>query len=116
MAWVGQREIKMRRGWVVEYKDETVICEDEMPWKKLPNRKNIKRVILKWENRLWSFDDKEHYTVPKTRGYMDVNSAGTGNQGVDSRTIGYYNTEENCKIIMRVNEVTGKMTYETEPF
>ena len=116
MIWIGEKEIKMKRGWVAQYKDGSTVCEDEMPWNKLPNKKEIRRVILKWEDRMWSFDDKEHYTVPKTRGYMDVNSAGTGGQGIHSRTIGYYDLEEQCKVMMRVDEATGKMSYETEPF
>lgn len=116
MIWIGPKEIKMRKGWVVQYKDGTVICEDEMPWIKLPNKKEIRRVILKWEDRMWSFDDKENYTVPKTRGYMDVNSLGIMSQGIHSRTIGYYDVENNEKVIMRVEEATGRMNYETEPF
>ena len=116
MVWIGEKEIKMQKGWVVQYEDGTVTCEDEMSWQKLPNKKEIRRVILKWEDRVWSFDDKEHYTVPKTRGYMDVNSAGILNQGIDSRTIGYYDMEEKCKVMMRVDEITGRMSYETEPY
>jgi len=116
MVWIGEKEIKMRRGWVVQYKDGTVICEDEMPWNKVPNKKEIRRVILKWEDRTWSLDDKEHYTVPKIRGYVDVNSAGVANEGINSRTIGYYDLEEKCRVMVRVDETTGRMNYETEPF
>lgn len=116
MVWIGEKEIKMQKGWAVQYKDGTVVCENEMSWMKLPNKREIRRVILKWEDRIWSFDDKEYYTVPKTRGYMDVNSAGVASQGIHSRTIGYYDLEERCKILMRVDEVTGRMNYETEPF
>ncbi len=116
MVWIGAHEIKMDRGWVVLYKDDAVICEDEMSWNKLPNKKDIKRVILKWEDRMWSLDDKEHYTVPKTRGYMDVNSTGIAGQGIDSRAIGYYDVEASCKVFYRVDENTGKMNIETEPF
>ncbi len=115
MVSIGEKEIKMSKGWVVQYKDGTVICEEEMPWKKVPN-KNIKRVILKWEDRIWSFDNKEHYIVPKTRGYVDAGPNGIASQGIHSRTIGYYDLEEKCRVIMRVEEATGKMTYETEPF
>ncbi|MCK4829047.1 hypothetical protein KA005_75690 [bacterium] len=114
MVWIGSIEIKMKRGWVVQYKDGRVICEDEMPWIKVPNKRDIRRVILKWEDRIWSFDDKENYTAPKTRGYVDVNSIGIAGEGIDSRMIGYYDTEENCKVWMRVDETTGQMSYETE--
>lgn len=115
MVCIGDKEIKMPRGWIVAYRDGTAICEDEMSWIKLPNKKEIRRVILKWEDRIWSFDDKKNYTVPKTRGYVDVTTGGMS-QGIHSRAIGYYDTEERCKVYMRVEEATGKMTYETEPF
>ena len=115
MVWLGEKEIKMPRGWAVLYKDGTVVCEDEMPWTKLPNKRDIRRVLLKWEDRIWSLDDKENYTVPKTRGYMDVNTGGVS-QGIHSRAIGYYDLEEKCKVYLRVDELTGRMTMETEPF
>ena len=108
------KEISMRRGWIVQYKDGSVFYEDEMPWKKLPNKKEITRVFLKWEERLWSFEDKENYTAPKTRGYIDSSGGGI-TQGIHSRAIGYYDKENKCKVYMRVEEATGKMTYETEP-
>lgn len=115
MVWIGEKEIKMHKGWVVLYKDGTIICEDEKTWKKLPNHKDIQRVILKWEDRIWSLDDKEYYTVPKTRGFMDVSTGGVS-QGIDSRTIGYYDMKEKCRVYLRVDEITGRMTMETESF
>ena len=115
MVWIGEREISMSKGWVVQFEDGTVVCEDDMPWISVPNKKNIRRFILKWQDRIWSLDDKDNYTVPTTRGYLDI-SLGGSSQGVDSRTIGYYDTEENCKVILRVEESTGKATYETIPF
>ncbi len=114
MVRIGDKEVSMSKGWIVHYKDGTVYCEDDMHWRKLPNKGDIRRVILKWEDRIWSLDDKENYTVPKIRGYMDVNTGGIS-QGIHSRTIGYYDTEEKCKVYIRVDEATGKMTYETEP-
>jgi hypothetical protein len=115
MIWIGEREIIMPRGWVVQFQDGSTICEDDMPWNKVPNKKNIQRMILKWEDRFWSLENKEHYTVPSKKGYVDVNSFGTS-QGIHSRTIGYYDIQEKCKVLLRVEEATGKMTYETEPF
>ena len=114
MVWIGEKEIKMRKGWVVQYKDGSVIYEDEMPWNRLPNKQEIARVLLKWEDRLWSLDNKEHYTTPKKRGFVDVNAGRVGQQGIDSRAIGYYDVDAGCKVYMRVDEATGKMTYETE--
>jgi len=116
MVWIGEKEIIMSKGWVVLYRDGSVICEDEMTWKKLPNKRDIRRVIIKWEDRIWSLDDKEHYTVPTTRGYVDVNSIGVSGGGVHSRAIGYYDLEGKCRVYLRVEEATGKMSYETEPF
>ena len=116
MVWIGEREIIMPKGWVVQYKDGSVVCEADMPWKKLPNKKEIRKVILKWEDRIWSIDDKEHYTVPTTRGYIDVNSASVSSGGIHSRAIGYYDLENKCKVYLRVEEATGKMSFETEPF
>ncbi len=113
MVWVNGKEIKMHRGWVVQYKDGTVICEDEMLWQKLPNKQEISRVILKWEDRTWSLDNKKHYTMPKKRGYIDVNAGQVGQQGIDARFIGYYDTDAGCKVYIKVDEATGTMSYET---
>ena len=115
MIWIGEREIIMPRGWVVQFQDGSTICEDDMPWNKVPNKKSIQRMILKWEDRFWSLDNKEHYTVPSKKGYVDVNTSGIS-QGIHSRVIGYYDMQEQCKVLLRVEEATGKMTYETEPF
>jgi hypothetical protein len=112
---VGDKDVSMRRGWIAQYVDGTVITEDDMPWIKVPKKKNIRRMILKWDERIWDLNDKEHYTVPKKKGYVDV-SVGGISQGIHSRTIGYYDLEEKCKVILRVDEATGQMSYETEPF
>lgn len=117
MVWIGGCEIKMDRGWIVEYKDGHLVLEDEMSWNKLPNKKDIRKVFLKWEDRLWSIENQENFTVPSRRGHIDISPSGfIGNEGLHSRTIGYYDTENKCKVIMRVVEATGQMTYETIPF
>lgn len=115
MIWIGEREITMPKGWIAQFRDGSVICESDMDWKKVPNKKEISRMVLKWEDRMWSLDDKETYTVPSKRGYVDVSTRGT-KQGIHSRTIGYYDLQEKCKVFMRVEEATGKMSYEVEPF
>lgn len=112
---VGSTDVSMKRGWIVQYHDGSVICEDDMPWVKVPKKRNIRKMILKWDDRFWSLENKENYTVPKKRGYIDVNLGGSS-QGIHSRTIGYYDMEEKCKVILRVEEDTGKMEYEIEPF
>lgn len=120
MVWVGETEIKMSRGWVVLYKDGTIVCEDDMPWKKLPNKKDIKKVFMKYEDRIWSIDNQKYYTVPTKRGYHDISmSAGGASispQGIHSRTIGYYDVENKCKVFLRCDEVNGRVTWETEDF
>ena len=113
--WIGAREITMPRGWVVQYKDGSSVCEDDMPWNKVPNKRDIACMILKWEDRWWSLEDKENYTVPSKKGYIDVRASGLSN-GIHSRTIGFYSSEDRCKVILRVEEATGKMAYETVPF
>jgi len=112
---IGDRDVHMRRGWIVQYSDGSVIIEDDMPWNKVPDNKNIRRMILKWDDKFWSLDEKDYYTVPKKRGYIDVNMGGSS-QGIHSRTIGYYDMEEKAKVIIRVEEATGRMQYDIEPF
>ncbi len=115
--WIGEQEIKMDRGWIVQYQDGHLILENEMHWRKVPNKRDIRKVFLKWEDRIWSIENQENYTVPTRRGYVDISPSGAiGNEGVHSRTIGYYDTENKCKVIMRVVEATGQMAYETIPF
>ena len=114
MVWIGEREITMPKGWIAQFKDGSIVCESDMPWRKVPNKKEIRSMILKWEDRIWSINDKEHYTVPKTRGFIDVGMGGVAGEGIDSRTIGYYDLEEKCKVIMRVDEATGRMKHEIE--
>jgi hypothetical protein len=116
MVCVGERQINMPRGWIVQYKDGTVLCEADMLWIKLPNKKNIDKVFLKWEERLWSIDDQEHFIVPAKRGYVDISPTGLISEGgIQSRTIGYYDLENKCKVIYRVDEATGRMQHETIP-
>ena len=108
--FVGEREIVMSKGWIAEYKDGSVFCEEDCPWNKLPDKRNIARLILKWEDRFWEITGKDNYTVPSVRGYIDSQ----GSQGIDSRTIGYYDTDS--KVILRVSEDTGSMKWEHVPF
>ena len=110
---IGDRNITMRRGWIAQFNDGSIVCEDDMPWMKVSKKKNIVKMMLKWEDRIWSIENKRAYTVPKKRAFIDVNLGGSS-QGIHSRTIGYYDTEKGGKVIMRVEEATGKMTYETE--
>lgn len=113
---VRDRMITMRRGWIVLYEDGKVFCEEDMHWKKLPNKKDIIRVILKWDERFWHIDAKEHYLPPSRREMVIIGTGGVSHPITQSRTIGYYDMETNERVIMRVDEATGRMTYETQPF
>lgn len=113
---IGDRDITMLRGWIAQYKDGRVLCEEDMPWTKLPNKRGIERLILRWDERWWSFDNKENYAAPTRREMININLGRVGAPAVHSRTIGYYDSEEKCKVILRVEEATGKATYETVPF
>ena len=113
---IGSRDIPIPRGWIVEYADGSILCEGDMSWKKLPNKKDIKRVILRWEDRWWSFDDKQHYLPPSRREMINIMAGVIGPSAVHSRTIGFYDMSSKEKVILRVEEATGKATYETMPF
>ena len=76
----------MQRGWEVEYKDGTVINEDQMSWNKLPNRNDIIRLSLKWDGKQWHLRNKEAY-AQKKRG-MAV--PGISDAFIIARYIGYY--------------------------
>jgi hypothetical protein len=108
---IGDRDIPIHRGWIVEYRDGKVLCEADFPWKKLPNKQEIRRVILRWDDRWWSFEDKENYVPPSKREVINITQGGISSGGIHSRTIGYYDSD--CKVILRVDEATGKATYET---
>jgi Cft2 family RNA processing exonuclease len=97
----------MQRGWEVEYKDGTVINEDQMSWNKLPNRNDIIRLSLKWDGKQWHLRNKEAY-AQKKRG-MAI--PGRAEAFIIARYIGYY--EGAKKVFYKVDEATGQMTLET---
>lgn len=115
MVRVGERNINMIRGWIVQFHDGTVICEEDMEWRQVPNKRGIRKMLLKWEDRLWSIENKKYYLAPSKRGYID-SSGGHYSTGLDSRTIGYYDAEQKMKVIMRVDEITGTMKYEYQDY
>ena len=114
MVWIGEREITMPRGWIAQFNDGSTICEEDMSWNSVPNKKDIQRMVLKWEDRIWSIEGKENYTAPQTRGFVDISPSGLSYGGIDSRAIGYYDPESNCKVYIRVEEATGKMKHEIQ--
>jgi hypothetical protein len=97
----------MRRGWVVEYRDGTIINENQMSWNKLPNRKDIIRLSLKWDGKQWDLRNKEAYAQKKRA----MSAPGCPNIFIIARYIGYY--EGAKKIFYKVDEFTGQMTMET---
>lgn len=98
-------------GWIVEYKDGTVIYEGQKSWSEIP-KINIKSLSLKWYDRLWSISGKENY-LQFRRGFVVLNSASGGptETTLAERCIGYYD-ERGRKVIYRINDQTGTMKLE----
>ena len=94
----------MQRGWEVEFKDGKIVNEDQMDWMKLPNKKDIVRLSLKWDGRQWDIRNKEAY-IQKKRA-MAI--PGHSQTFILARYIGYY--EGGNKVLFKVCEFTGKMT------
>ena len=110
------RMITMYRGWIAIYSDGRVFCEEDMPWKKLPSKKEIVCVLLKWDDRFWSLDNKQHYMAPSRREMVVIGAGGISAPMTQSRAIGYYDMETKERVVLRVDEATGRMSYETTPF
>lgn len=100
----------IRRGWEAEYKDGTIINENQMDWKKLP-KQDMVRLTLHFDGRRWDIHDKVAY-VQKKR--ASVVPGVSDSFRVESRSIGYY--EGNKKIWYTVNEFTGQMKMEVKEF
>lgn len=98
----------IRRGWEVEYKNGTIINEDQMEWKKIP-KVDIVRVTLHFDGRRWDVHDKVAY-IQKKR--ASVVPGVPDSFRVESRSIGYY--EDNKKVWYTVNEFTGQMKMEVK--
>jgi hypothetical protein len=102
-------------GWYVVYKDGSVISEKEMPWIKVPNKKNIKIMGLKWRNRQVEFKDKENYIPPGETHMRELALAGgkkikVTKESIVGRFIGYY--EKDHKVVARIDLNTGKFVKE----
>jgi hypothetical protein len=94
------------RGWIVRYKDGTVVTEADYQWKEI-SKKDIESLRLKWNSKLWDISGKKNYFEFKSA------SIAPGEQSplIHSRVIGYYDEDGN-KIMYRVNEFTGQMKME----
>ena len=94
-------------GWIVEYKDGTVIYEGEKEWREVP-KKNIACLYLKWYEKMWSIRGKENYLY-KNIGFVPFAPDGIPLEAcLAYRCIGFYD-EKGRKVIYKVNDQTGEM-------
>jgi hypothetical protein len=106
----------MNRGWVVKYKDGTVIPEWEFgrPFSQLPTNVEIEAVAIVLDDRHWVLAGKQHYFAQKRESILFGPSGFLGGRRIESRTIGYW--ENGKKVKITVDENTGEMhgPYEDE--
>lgn len=106
-------------GWYVVLQDGSVFTEAEMPWTQVPNKKSIKIMGLKRMNKHYEIEGKEPYCPPGETHMRELTiNDGSGN-AVTKQTlvgwfIGYY--EKDCKVLLRVNAITGKSGYDRLPY
>jgi len=93
---------KMRRGWIAELKDGTLLWECDTAWQDVP-KKEIKSLTLIFEGRKWTVSNKDAY-IQKKRASI---SPGEKEAIIEQRMIGYY--EGSNKIEYVVDEFTGNM-------
>lgn len=108
----------LRGGWYVVFEDGSVLTEEEMPWIKVPNKKNIKLMGLKRHNKYYELEGKENY-IPPGETHMKDLSFGDGKLRITKSTliswyIGFYDTVG--KNYLRVCSKTGKVTREVIPY
>jgi hypothetical protein len=97
----------MRRGWEVEYPDGMVLDEENNKWKDI-SKNNITRLTLRYDGREWNILNKKNY-FQKKRGWS---VPGSKVIYIMSRSVGYYDEDERCKVWYTVEEDTGRMTME----
>jgi len=117
--WIAQREdgTPVRFGWVVRYKDGTVMPEWEFdgPFSQLPRRNEIEAVALVLDDRSWVIKGKEHYYASKgesfhvvfSRGRPDPNMQIPKIRTLDNMSIGYW--EDGRRVQITVDTRTGEM-------
>ena len=96
----------VNRYWEVQLKDNTIIREGQMDWRKVP-KKAIIRLSLFFDGRRWDLTGKEAYFI-KTRCSMVPGIQES--LRIERRTIGYYQGAE--KICYHVDELTGAFSME----
>ena len=98
----------MRRGWMVELYDGTIMTEEKHKWRDVPNIK-IKCLSLLYDGRKWDLSGKQSYFV-KNRASMAPGVAESFR--IERRCIGYY--EGAKKIHYVIEEATGKFSMQVE--
>jgi hypothetical protein len=112
---------ELEGGWYVVFNDGNVIVEDEMPWIKVPNKKDIKIMGLKWRNKHYELEGKDNYVPPGETHLRQLNISSRSEGEIAQTTstlvgrfIGYY--EEDHKVIIRVVENTGQFLIQNVPY
>lgn len=97
----------LRRGWIVELLDGTIMSEDKYSWKEIPKIK-IKKLSLLFDGRRWDLEDKQAYFIKNS---ASVVPGIQESFQIEKRTIGYYEGAE--KVYYTVNEITGEFKITT---
>ena len=96
------------KGWIVRYKDGTIVTEADSHWKQVSKRE-IESLRLKWHSKLWDITGKKNYFEFKSASI----APGEETPLIHSRVIGYYDDDGN-KVQYRVDEHSGRMTIEVK--
>jgi len=110
---------KLEGGWYVVYEDGKVIIETDMPWVKVPKKREIKIMGLKWRNKHFELKNKENYIPPGETHIRELAVSSNDQiqmtkQSIVGRFIGYYDQE--CKVVTRVDISSGKFITEEVPY
>lgn len=99
------------KGWVVVYKDKSIVVEGDIPWSKVKKR-DIWTLSLKWYDKFWTIAGKKDYLCFR-RGFVVFSPSGSSGAEpvLSERCIGYYD-EQGRKVIYKVNDVSGIMKME----
>lgn len=111
----------MADGWYVVYHNGSVVTEHDVPsWGKVPKKKQIARLGLKWRHKRAEVKDKSNYIPPGSRYFRDIKHnlltgvVVTGKPQLKERFIGYYSKKGKVKTVVDV--ITGKWSNRLEPY
>lgn len=97
-------------GWEAEYDTGQIFKEGNLEWTSLKRNKII-RLSLLYHGRRWDINGKREYIQKKKASIIP----GINNKVfIESRSIGYYDVENNCKVYYTLDVNTGQMKIETE--